>query len=1234
MYMLNQVALVHWHGFEICTHQFKGMTAILGGNTAGKSTLIDAISLALGGASTKYVELNAAASEEKSKERSIGGYILGQTSQKTIMRKAATCYVALTFEHSIDPSKPSVTLGFRASASEGPVLGGRGSDRTDTKELFLFVGPKLVAEDYCLFEGDEGEELSLHQLEHLILEKGGSFFNYSGANQSLSFIRDSWRHLSSQRHLISTEHARQWVKSMRRAMAFTTSDNPGEFISEFLLEKKDIETEELTESIDTYRKLHKDVTSLKTRAKALEPILDQLATHKELYERIELHETSIPLMTYWHAKASYSWNAQRLHLLEEELKATDQEIESVQEQIKHIEDDIDDLKKARSSLSEASHIEKLETRLQKLEFEQRQAYAELQDVQQLLNSARDAYRYLDKLTGHPELYRSIRALADFHVKHDGPAWVDHIETIAPHLERCADTFKSTADKIALEGGDARSKREALLKAKATLADKVKDLDSGTIPVSHTVRAFLEDLNARGVSARLVRDSVDISMPEWQPSVEAVLAGDREAVVVEPDDYERALDVLKSKIEKYGSASLVNTVRLSKYPPKPAKPGSLLDAVTADNEYVSAFLTLRLGQVMRTTTSRELKGTRRGVLQTETIEGINVTFDDGVICRNRRVPPFVLGSGAIEMQLAAARTELRKTEAELMTVKEDVSDYDALAIAFNGMAAGVEKADRLTQLADRYRKASADRNEANSLLQRYVEKVDPQMQEEFDRLDKEKAQAKINEGECKDRRARVNAKLDAAKRVVNSNEIGGRLRLVAAESQMQKKLLGTEKLFSNWRAALTLLKEHYTRDAGRLVPVCRSWEDKPPRQQMSREKALEGMKAAQQDCQSNAVALAQRIKFDTNDYYRHFNIFEDRPSNLDQIFGKDGVAVHVEEEYARLTGTRLHEAEDNLREASEQIQGIIQGRFLTELGSRLSDARSKVDKLTAALRNRPLHNERYRFKTLYAPGRHEDLARLADAVCRDDGTSEPVDLPLFGETLDEDHPHRTALLELRKILDDPTEDFSAYRDYTNYLKFDLEYENLETGERIPYAARKGSGSGAEKGVPWYVAIGASLAALYHSHHERTSPGLGFGLVIFDEAFAKLDGPNQAILMTFFEDLGLQVILGAPDDRRITVMSYIHTILYVSKHRNKASGNVVQINDYLREMLRNINPDMLTDDMLRHVCTTVDISDVDSKDKDALVGALLKVKDAALAERSERLAMDANDDDDDGFLEEAV
>ena len=115
-----------------------------------------------------------------------------------------------------------------------------------------------------------------------------------------------------------------------------------------------------------------------------------------------------------------------------------------------------------------------------------------------------------------------------------------------------------------------------------------------------------------------------------------------------------------------------------------------------------------------------------------------------------------------------------------------------------------------------------------------------------------------------------------------------------------------------------------------------------------------------------------------------------------------------------------------------------------------------------------------------------------------------------------------------------------------LKFDRQEEGTLNGVTFTgnLTDRAGKGSGGQKQTPYYVAIAASMASAYYPgiRHEAAR---GMGLVCFDEAFSKLDINNTQNLVKFFRDLGLQVLVAAPEEKRTSFMEIMDTVINISK-----------------------------------------------------------------------------------------
>lgn len=145
-----------------------------------------------------------------------------------------------------------------------------------------------------------------------------------------------------------------------------------------------------------------------------------------------------------------------------------------------------------------------------------------------------------------------------------------------------------------------------------------------------------------------------------------------------------------------------------------------------------------------------------------------------------------------------------------------------------------------------------------------------------------------------------------------------------------------------------------------------------------------------------------------------------------------------------------------------------------------------------------------------------------------------------------------------------------RDYRRFFDFDLHMRN-ERGQETTLSKRSVTGSGGQKQAPYYVAVGAALAAAYYPKSAIDSPD-GFGLVVFDEAFNNLDAPNTRALLEFFRDLHLQVVVAAPDKVRAMFLENADTIVSVNRRPDNQEPmvRVTHPSARARDALASINP----------------------------------------------------------------
>ncbi|TIR62911.1 MAG: DNA primase, partial [Mesorhizobium sp.] len=224
--------------------------------------------------------------------------------------------------------------------------------------------------------------------------------------------------------------------------------------------------------------------------------------------------------------------------------------------------------------------------------------------------------------------------------------------------------------------------------------------------------------------------------------------------------------------------------------------------------------------------------------------------------------------------------------------------------------------------------------------------------------------------------------------------------------------------------------------------------------------------------------------------------------------------------------------------------------------------------------RPLHGEIYRLAELVKP-EFDDLYHLA----KDSEADERVLDALFGRAEPRDERHARALRQIEQLLADESFDFTVFQDYRSYFTYDLRMRDIATGRTTSFDRRRGVASGAERQVPFYVVIGAALASAYHGVRQTNAPSnLGMGLAVFDEAFSKMDGPNQRTLLDFYRAIGLQVVIAAPTEKRAVVYENLDYIIDVFRSGDVSLAESIRIKDRVREEMRAANPQHATDEDL--------------------------------------------------------
>jgi uncharacterized protein YPO0396 len=126
------------------------------------------------------------------------------------------------------------------------------------------------------------------------------------------------------------------------------------------------------------------------------------------------------------------------------------------------------------------------------------------------------------------------------------------------------------------------------------------------------------------------------------------------------------------------------------------------------------------------------------------------------------------------------------------------------------------------------------------------------------------------------------------------------------------------------------------------------------------------------------------------------------------------------------------------------------------------------------------------------------------------------------------------------------------DYRTYFNYDIKIRQTDTIDPSTGKAMELSlsrvlreKSGGETQTPYYVAIAASFYRFYKARPEET-----IRLVMFDEAFNRMDDERIGKILQFYRELNIQIIISVPTEKIEAVEPYMDQTNLVIRYSNSA------------------------------------------------------------------------------------
>ncbi len=635
---VRRILMLNWARYQKLDVRLNGSAFLTGVNTAGKSTVLDALTFLL----TGNRQFNKAA---KDKERTVLRYVRGDTSargeeDRFLRSGQIVSYIAMEFDSPSD-GEPFVVMVCTESPNETVCTSS------------WYVGHNAVMDDFDFYTETEGKRkvTPMNQLscKGVRIRPGEWKSVMTGCAQVL-------------RAMGLRADVEEYRRKLVKMIAFNPDNNISQFIEECVLEEKKIDAlKALRENRHNYEEAQQAYLGMAEQKR----LLEELENFAGAYEK---RETQLQVLGLMEGYQAWQEALKQKTENEEELSRLSDTVKSLKGQSRRLEDEQaqaqeayvrargqDVLQNVASALSDLEKEEKeITDRKEELETET----SRLLKLQLLLQRE---LKWLVEETGDPKMPAFAASLAGTGVSAEEKA------AGFARLSRMAENRLSQLQREDVHLEDEISSARGELDA---LRQEIRDLERNRLPVPKDIREDMnllqEELKKQGAEgevrtfAELVEEMTDES---WRPAVETLLGWRRHDLIVDGPMYATALQIQEKLHLKH--ATLVMTDRLDK---SGAEPGSAASLLKIPNPYARRYADYLLGRVHLCETLEELHDHPLGGIMRSGLRSRGYTsgFMDMKDTR------FCLGARALQLQLE----QVKKLEAaRAQDIKELMRDRE-------------------------------------------------------------------------------------------------------------------------------------------------------------------------------------------------------------------------------------------------------------------------------------------------------------------------------------------------------------------------------------------------------------------------------------------------------------------------------------------------------------------------------------------------------------------------------
>ncbi len=635
--------------------------------------------------------------------------------------------------------------------------------------------------------------------------------------------------------------------------------------------------------------------------------------------------------------------------------------------------------------------------------------------------------------------------------------------------------------------------------------ELADLDRGIRRYPESPARLRDACKKDGIEAWILSDLTEVLQADWADAVEGWLNTLRFAVIVAPENFTAALTLYNSLPRTVSGAALPN---LAKMRGMERRAGSLAELVGTESPYAKLYLDCVLGDVMTSDLS-SLKNYSKAVTK-------------DCMCYSRFTAARIDEKVYRDHWLGQTAREKRKSFllAETIRLRAELEEV---------VSASGKNGERSEILRRSYRSL----NEARSLFPSVAEAV----RLEGERIQAERDLESIDTETFRDLEARIG---ELTKRI---DECESSLACLHRETGAKKReledgknsLVGFELVFALSSRAF----DEFIRSNEAVIADCEKYASERLRSSTGRDiianyaSARKGIDTKSEKCLKDFRELVMQ-------YDNEFNAL---------LHPEIDEAPLVRSLLDRLASSELPEYLEKISKARQDAEREFKDHFISRLNELIEEARESFREINETLRVMTFGRDQYRFTLEERSDRRGqiDIVRKAAEIA----TFEDSLFAQFADPADREAAEALFDRILHSSLDSP--EMRSICDYRTYFTYDIRMKDTQSIDPSTGKAEESSlsrvlreKSGGEAQTPYYVAIAASFYRFFKEKREIT-----VRLVLFDEAFDRLDDDRIGKILEFYREMGLQTVISVPTEKIESIAPHMDRVNLVIRHGYRAA-----------------------------------------------------------------------------------